>query len=208
MDNLNWIDYIILIIFLFSVLAGFGRGLVKEIISLATLVAAFVVASIFSNALAIKITGSAAVQSAMTEASTAIGTSVAQPASYAALAISFGLLFAGTVIVGSIVSYFVNMAFQVGILGIGNRLLGAVFGAGRGFIINLVFIFIVQLTPMSNQAFWQQSQLVGSFQPAVVWLGNVVSPSLANLKEKFGKTVEEMGSSIQNISNTYQGFGH
>lgn len=206
MQNLNWVDYVILAIFLFSMLAGLSRGFVREMVSLITLVAAFVVAIMFSNTLAAAFTSSPSVQDVVGQASSAIGVNATQSVSYVAIAISFALLFAGTVLVGSIVGYFLGVAFQTGILGFGNRILGAGFGLVRGFIVNLVLIFLVQLTPLASQAFWQQSQLVSSFQPAVVWLGNIVSPSLANLKERFGKTIEEVGSQIQGVTNSYQGF--
>lgn len=200
MSNLNWVDYIILGIFFLSTLSGLAKGFVREIISLITWIAAFVVAVMFSNALATYFTSSDTVQNMVNQSTTAIGVSTAQPVSYVAIAISFALLFAGTAIIGSIIGYFINIAFQAGILGIGNRLLGAIFGLVRGFIINLVLIFVVQLTPFSAQPWWQQSQLVVSFQPAVAWLGGIVSPSLANLKEKFGKTLQDVNSSIQNVN--------
>jgi len=200
MQNMNWVDYIIIAIFFFSTVAGLGRGLVKEIISLATLIAAFVVASMFASPLAAAFTGSAAVQSVTDQASTAIGMNAAQPLSYAALGLSFGLLFAATVIIGAIIGSVINLAFQVGILGIGNRILGGLFGFCRGFLINLVLIFLVQLTSFGSDAFWQQSKLVGSFQPAVQWLGNIVSPSLANLQQKFSGTLQDVTSTIQNMT--------
>lgn len=204
--NLNWVDYIILAIFFFSILSGFGRGFVREVVSLVTLIAAFVIAILFSNALALAFTSSAPVQNAVTQASSAIGMNAAQPVSYLALGISFGVLFAGTVIVGSLIGYFLNVAFQTGILGIGNRILGAGFGFCRGFLINLVIIFVVQLTPFGSSPSWGQSQLVRSFQPAVVWLGGVVSPALSNLKAKFGQTLQDVNSSIQQGVSSYQGF--
>jgi membrane protein required for colicin V production len=200
MQNMNWVDYIIIAIFFFSIVAGLGRGFVKEIISLATLIAAFVVASMFASPLAAAFTNSASVQNVTDQASTAIGMNAAQPLSYAALGLSFGLLFAATVIVGAIVGSIINLAFQVGILGIGNRILGGVFGFCRGFLINLVLIFLVQLTSFGSDPFWQQSQLVGSFQPAVQWLGNIVSPSLANLQQKFSGTMQNVTNTIQNMT--------
>lgn len=200
MANLNWVDYIILAVFFFSILAGFGKGLVRELVSLATLVAAFIVASMFANPLAAAFTSSPSVQSAVNQASSAIGMNAAQPVSYAALGVSFAVLFTATILAGSLLGYFLNIAFQTGILGFGNRILGAVFGFARGFLINLVLIFVVQLTPLSAQSWWQQSQLVGTFQPAVQWLGNIVSPSLANLKERFGSTIQDVGSSIQGMT--------
>src|SRR5690349_15183716 len=98
MQNFNWVDYIFIAIFFFSMLAGFGRGFVREVVSIATLIAAFVVATMFSNPLAVAFTSSPAVQNVVTQANSAIGVNTAQPVSYLALGISFGLLFAGTVL--------------------------------------------------------------------------------------------------------------
>lgn len=206
MSNLNWVDYIILVIFFFSILAGFGRGLVREVISLLTIVAAFVVASMFAGSVADAFTSSASVQTVVSQASASTGVNASQSASYIALGLSFTILFVATIIAGAIIGYFINMAFQAGVLGIGNRLLGGVFGLVRGFIINLVIIFVVQLTPFASQAPWQQSQMVVSFQPAVVWLGGIVSPALANLKQKIGSSLQDVNSSVQSITNSYTGF--
>lgn len=205
MSNLNWVDYVILAIFFFSTLAGFTRGLVKEVISLITLVAAFVVASMFANPLAAYFTSTPAVQNVVNQASTAAGLSTAQPVSYLALGLSFGLLFAGTVIAGSIFSYFINIAFQTGVLGFGNRILGGMFGLVRGYIVNLVIVFVIQLTPLSAQNWWQQSQLVPTFQPAVQWLGAIVSPALAHLKDKLGNTIQNVNTQFQDLTNSYTG---
>lgn len=206
MTNLNWVDYLLLAIFLFSTLAGFARGFVKEIVSLITLVAAFIIATMFAHPLAAAFTSASSVQEVVNSASNAMGVSTAQPVSYVAIAISFALLFAATILIGAIVGYLLNIAFQTGILGLGNRLLGALFGFCRGFIINLVIIFLVQLTSFSQATAWQESQVVIAFQPAVVWLGNIVSPSLANLKEKFGQTLQNMNSSVGGISDKVEGY--
>lgn len=206
MSQMNWVDYIILAIFFFSILGGLGRGFVREMISLITLIAAFVIAIMFSNKLALAFTSSPSVQSVVTQTTSTIGMSTAQPVSYLALGISFGVLFAGTVLAGALIGYFINMAFQVGILGLGNRLLGAVFGLVRGFIINLVLIFVVQATPLGSQPWWQQSQFVAAYQPAVEWLGSVVSPTLATLKSKVGDTIKDVGSQLQDITNSIPSF--
>lgn len=200
MSNFNWLDYVFLAIFFFSMLAGFGRGFVREVMSLVTLVAAFVIAAMFANPLAVAFTSSPSVQSVVSQANSAIGVNTSQPVSYLALGLSFGLLFAGTVIAGAIITFFLNFAFQAGLLGMGNRILGAGFGLARGFIINLVIIFILQLTPISGEGWWAQSSIVQSYQPAVVWLGGVVSPSLADLKSKMSQTLQNVNSSLQNLS--------
>lgn len=201
MSNLNWVDYVFLIIFFFSIVSGMARGFVKEIASLITLIAAFVVAILFASPLASVFTNSASVQNAVSQASNAINLNTAQPVSYVAIAISFALLFAGTVIIGAILSSILNVAFQTGILGLGNRILGGVFGFVRGFIVNLVIIFVVQLTPIADESWWQQSQVVGQYQPAVQWLANIVSPGLASLKEKFGNVVQDVDATLQNSAS-------
>src|SRR5690242_11242791 len=109
-SNLNWIDYVILAIFFLSVLAGFARGLVREIVSLVTIVAAFVIATMFSNALAESFTSAPSVQNAVTQATNTIGMNTAQPVSYLAIGVAFALLFAGTLVVGAIVGAILNMA--------------------------------------------------------------------------------------------------
>lgn len=186
MSHLNWVDYTILAILFLSVLAGLMRGLVRELISLATLIAAFIIASMFASPLAVAFTSSSSVQNAMHHASSAD-----QSVSYMAISVSFAVLFAGTLLAGAILGFFLSLAFRTGVLGFGNRLLGGVFGLARGFLLDLVLIFIVQLTAWSDQPTWQQSQLVAAFQPAVQWVGDVVSPSLAHLKEKYGSTLQK-----------------
>lgn len=198
--NLNIIDYLLLAVFAFSILAGFGRGFVREMVSLLTIIAAFIVATMFANQVATSFTTSPGVQNAVSQATSAIGVNTAQPVSYIALGISFGVLFAGTIIIGALIGFFLNIAFQTGMLGIGNRILGAIFGFARGFIFCMVIIFVVQLTPFVASAWWQQSQLVASFQPAVGWLGKTVSPSLSNLRDRFGQTLQNVNSSLQNMT--------
>lgn len=206
MQNLNWVDYIIIAIFIFSILGGLSRGLVKEVVSLATIVAAFIIASMFASPVAAMFTSSQAVQNVVSQASGAIGANASQPVSYIALGISFLLIFIVVNIVGSIISSILSIAVQAGMLGVGNRILGGAFGVLKGYIVTLVFIFIVQLTPLGSQTWWVQSQLVQEFQPSVQWLANLVSPSLANLKNTFNQTLQNVNSSLQQMATPAGGY--
>lgn len=206
MADMNFVDLIILAIFFISALVGLFRGLVSEVVSLVTLIAAFVIAILFAQPLASAFTHSAPVQDVVNQTSGAIGVSTSQPVSYLAIGISFAVLFGGTIIVGAIVKLLLNLAFQTGILGLGNRLFGAIFGLVRGFIINLVLIFLVQLSPFGSQPWWHQSQFVVAYQPAVAWLGGIVSPALANLKVKFEQTMQNVGSQIQNVGSQLNNY--
>lgn len=190
MDHLNWIDYVILGIFGLSIIAGFARGLVKEIISLLTLVAAFIVATLFASPLAVSFTQSDSVQNVVNQASNTSGMDVTQSASYAAIGLSFAVLFAATLLIGALIGSVFNMVLQTSVLGIGNRIFGAAFGFCRAFIINLVLIFVIQLTSFASDPVWQDSQLVARYQPAVAWLGAHVSPVLENIKERMQQKTE------------------
>lgn len=196
MGNLNIIDILILVIIFGSVIIGFGRGLVSELLSLLTVIAAFVIAIMFTTALANFFTTSAPVQTVVSQTSSAIGTSTATPVSYVAYGVSFAALFVGTMIVGSVIKWILNLIFSYGILGLGNRLLGGVFGFVRGCLIVVGIIFVVQLSPISKETFWQQSQFVPQFQPAVVWLAGVVNPALSSIKSTFGSTIQGVTGSV------------
>lgn len=196
MTGYNFIDLIIFLIFLSSMLVGFGRGFVSEVISLGTLIAAVIIATMFSNSLANYLMHTSSVQSMLASASSS-GVAAEKSAAYVALGVSFFILFAGTALVGTIIGYILNAAFAVTLLGIGNRILGAAFGLARGYIINLVLIFVIQLSPFASQPLWQQSRLVAAYQPAIQWLGSLVSPALANLKERFGQQIQDVTSGIK-----------
>ncbi|MBX3709250.1 MAG: CvpA family protein [Gammaproteobacteria bacterium] len=202
LGTLNVVDIAILVIFFVSILIGFGRGFISEALSLLTLIAAFVVAIMFTNTLAAYFTSTTMVQEVVNSTTTAVGTSTAQPISYMALGISFGILFAATVIVGGIIKALLNLMFQRGILGFGNRIFGGIFGFFRGYLINLVLIFLVQLSPLASQPWWQHSQYVPKFQPQVVWLGNIVSPALSDLKSTFAPAIQEVTDSVKNMTNS------
>lgn len=200
MSQLNFVDILILIVFFISMIMGFARGLISEVISLATLIAAIFFAVMFSNQLATYFTSSQPVQEVVAQTSNVIGTSTAQPVSYMALGISFTLIFLVVLFIGSFIKYLLNIPFQFGLLGLGNRVFGGVFGLCRGFIINLVIIFLIQMSPLSTESWWVNSSFVRAYQPAVGWLGNAISPALSDLRLKFESTLQDVNSSIGGIT--------
>lgn len=197
--GLNVFDIVLLVIFFISVIIGFGRGFVSEVLSLVILVAAFVVAIIFSNSLAAYFSHSAAMQNAVGQA----GTDVSQPASYLTLGISFAVLFIGTLIVGLVLKMLLNLLMGAGLIGFGNRILGAIFGACRGVLLDLALVFIIQLSPLTKEAWWQHSHYVPYFQPYIERLGHVISPALSDLKSSVSSAVDDLsGSSEDKKSET------
>lgn len=201
MDNMNWVDYIFVIIFVVSALVGFKRGFIKEIIALASIIAAVIIASMFADSLASAFMNSPTGKSFITWASNLLGMDTTQPLSYFALLMSFCILFAATMILGSILTSILGAGLSMGIISIGNHLLGAAFGLIRGFIIILVVMFLVELTPLGQQSWWTQSQFVIQFQPYVARLVAFVSPAITAIEEKtnIGGTLKDTGQKIQQM---------
>src|SRR3990167_2069856 len=169
----NWIDYAMLVILGFSMLTGFARGVVREIISFVTFILALVVAILFASPLAHMLTSTALSQHPAAQ----------EPLSYIAIGLSFALLFVSIIAIGAIIGVIINLIFKAGLMDFANRLSGAVFGFFRGCLIDLVIIFLVQLTSFNSAEAWQQSQFVTALQPAILWLWHTVLPDLAHLEE-------------------------
>ena len=89
----NLIDLIILAIIFLSIILGFVRGFVSEVISLITLAAAFLVAITFTTPLANTFTKNPAVVDVVAQTSRTAGMDTGQPVSYITLGICFVLLF-------------------------------------------------------------------------------------------------------------------
>ena len=114
---------------------------------------------------------------------------------------SYVILLVITIIAGNMVGYVLNFGFDASLLGIGNHLLGGGFGFCRGFIITLITIFLVQLTPLDEQSWWIQSRLVTAYQPAVKKMVAIVSPAIAKIEEKtkIGQTIKDTGTQLQQM---------
>jgi len=190
--HFNWLDIILLTIFIFSIIGGIARGFVNEVISLVVLVIAFAVATLFSTKVAAYFSGSHDLQSVVTSASSTVGLNPDNQISMLALGLSFLCLFLGTLITGTIIKYFLARTADLPGLNIINRLLGGLFGVGRGLLINLVIIGMVQMIPQAAESdTWSNSLIVTNYQPIVPWFTQKIEPSLASLHSKISKLSEK-----------------
>jgi membrane protein required for colicin V production len=80
------------------------------------------------------------------------------------LAISFGVLFVLTLMVGALVNKLVSQVVRkTGLTG-ADRIFGIVFGLLRGGLIIVVFILIGSMTPLPDTEWWQSSTLLKWFE--------------------------------------------
>jgi membrane protein required for colicin V production len=156
---MNWVDYAILGVILLSALVGIGRGLIREVLSLGTWVAAILVGWFFHKPVAELLVPY------LSQPSVRLGV--------AFLALIILTLFVGA-IVGAILSALVE---KTGLTGL-DRLLGLAFGAARGVIIVAMAVFLAALTPMPQDSWWQESRLIAPFSDVAQWLVAQVPPEV------------------------------
>jgi membrane protein required for colicin V production len=156
-----WVDYTIVGIVLLSAVLGLLRGFIKEALAMLIWIVAFWVGSQYSHEL------SALFQNTISYAA-------------ARVALAFVLLFIGTVMLGSIISFLLSKLVQKPGLNFTDRLLGLGFGVVRGVLLVVVLVLVAGFTPVPEQSWWKQSKFLPSFQSLAVWLKDRIPSNVAD----------------------------
>jgi membrane protein required for colicin V production len=126
-------DIVILIVVVVSALIGLARGLLKELLSLASWFAAFILALYFAPTVADTLKGSVADGSVR-------------------LVIGFVAIFAATLILGGIVQFLVRKLVETTGLTGTDRFLGFLFGSARGVLVCI--IGLIAMRPFTEDSVW------------------------------------------------------
>ncbi len=162
----NWADWAIIAVVLLSTLISLVRGFMKEALSLATWVAAFVVARLFHP-----------------QAAVYIAPYIETP-SLQMLA-AFALLFFGMLLIGSIINWVIVMLVRAtGLSGL-DRLLGMGFGFARGLLLLVVALALLRMTPAPQDPWYRQSALIPHLEMVENWSRHTFGELYAGLRERY-----------------------
>ncbi len=148
-------DYVLLVLLVGSMLISLTRGLVREIISLASWILAFYVAINYSEMFSPWLSGMISGETTR-------------------IIIAFVVLFLATRIAMVFLARLVSLVLQASGLTFMDRLLGALFGLARGALIALALVLVCGMTRIPQQPFWQNAM----FSPAAESAARAVMPYL------------------------------
>jgi membrane protein required for colicin V production len=155
------VDWIFLAVLAFSLLLGAWRGLVFEVLSLLSWIAAFVLAQWLALDVAYRLPMSGSSESIQYSA-------------------GFILVFVVSIFVGGLLARVIKKMFAAVGLAPVDRALGAVFGLARGVVLLLAVTVAVGMTPLRSDEGWTASAGAGMSLAALKGLKPV-------LPETFGK---------------------
>jgi membrane protein required for colicin V production len=95
------------------------------------------------------------------------------------ISVAFGVLFVSTIILGSIVNYFVGKLVTKSGLSGTDRMLGIVFGIARGGMIVVILVLLAGLTALPRDHWWKQSVLLPYAQKPALFVRGFLPNSVS-----------------------------
>lgn len=133
-------DFLVLFVLICSVVISMLRGLVKEVLSLLSWIAALVIANAYGQSLAALLPD-------------------AIPGQATKLIVAFVALFIGVRLLMALLTMAIDAAIRAAGLTVADRGLGGLFGFARGLVIILAAVLVCGMTAIPQQDFWQQALL-------------------------------------------------
>ena len=137
--SIAWVDVLLLVVLLASVIVGIARGVVFEVLSLLGWVAAWFAAQWFAPEVAVHLP-------------------VGASGSALNLGAAFALTFIAALLLWTLAARLLRLVIRATPLSLVDRLLGAVFGLLRGVVLLLALTMVVGLTPWAKSVAWQHSR--------------------------------------------------
>ncbi len=158
---MNWADYAILAIIGVSIVISLWRGFTTEALSLFGWVAAVWVSLTFAENLQLLLQAQIDAPSLR-------------------LLVAFVILFIATLIVTGYINYLAGQVIEkTGFSGT-DRMIGVFFGLARGCMVVAVLVLLGGMTPMPQDPWWGQSQLLHYFQGMAMWMRQFLPADIAS----------------------------
>jgi len=158
---MNAFDFLIVLILGCLAILGAWRGLVREFMSLLTWIVACVVAWVFAA-----------------DAAPVFSAVVAEPVFAQVLGLT--LIFLGVFVTGTIIARLMDkLVMHQKVLRVPNRVVGALFGVGRGVVIVVVAFMLAGLTSFPQRPWWRQAFLAPYFEQVALFAANYVPRDVA-----------------------------
>lgn len=141
MPHLAIADWLLIVILLVSTAISLKRGFVKEALSLAALLVAVFIARIFGGQVSTLLEGIISIPSVR-------------------LMVAYGSLFIATLAVGSMINHLISHVIAMTGLSGTDRMLGMVFGLGRGMLIIVVVVGALARAPVTDDGWYRKSILI------------------------------------------------
>ena len=137
---MTWIDYAVLTIIGISVLLSIFHGFVRELLALASWIAAFLVAQIFA-----------------TDVAAMLPRALSNPS--LRVLVGFLCVFLAVLLAMTLIAILVSKLVRSAGLGLADRMLGALFGLVRGLVIVMVAVLLAGLTALPRQPAWRNAMV-------------------------------------------------
>ena len=144
------VDWVIVGLLAISCLISLNRGFVREALSLAVWVAAFLLARMYSGNLASLLADHIETGSIRWVA-------------------AFVILFLGTFAVGAMITYLIAELIRITGLSGPDRLLGMLFGLLRGFVFLVAIVYGLQYTVVPQDPWWKISLIIPYLEMLANW---------------------------------------
>ena len=168
-------DWVIVAIFVLSILIGIFRGFIREALSLASWILAFWLALTFC-----------------VPAGDYIGQFISIPAEAFRVSVGFAAVFIVTLFVFSIISFLINKLIANKAIKGADRFLGLIFGAIRAVAVVVIIIIFFRGLGLDNNNWWKNSNLISHFVPAADYFEQLLPESFRSSKEQIEGQVEQL----------------
>ena len=159
LDQIVWVDAVVLAALVLSLGLGIFRGVVREILSLSSWIISIWLAYVYGDDLAIVVVP-------WVESERLSGL------------IGYVVVFVTVLVLLSLVGALLLKLFRIAGLSGTSRLLGGLFGFLRGLVIVTVLLFSAEWTPATSQAWFRDSQIVPYFDVPLTWFKSRVVDQL------------------------------